>query len=122
MFMTFILGLAAGFGSPYAEPHIKKALENVLLADSPMEPRELRMFSFSICLLGAAILSIFFGNSAALALALGAAFGVFGPRVIETIQAKRAPDYSEEAESVLDDVKEKLDDVKDNLSGDDTKS
>jgi len=93
MLATFILGLLAGAGSPYAEPRIKQFLDGVLLSDTPMEPGELKLFSLASCLVGAAILSMIFGESHAVPLALGAAAGVFGPRLIEKYKASRAPDY-----------------------------
>ena len=83
MLGTVILGLLAGVGAQYAEPHVRRALENVLLSDVPITPMELRMFSFAVCLIGAAILAWIFGNDSALALVVGAAIGVFGPRAIE---------------------------------------
>ena len=88
MLGTFILGVLAGLGAQYAEPFVRRALENVLLADVPMTAMELRMFSFSVCLIGAAILAWIFGDDSALALVLGAAAGVFGPRIIERIKAR----------------------------------
>ena len=89
MLGTLILGILAGVGAPYAEPHVKKALENVLLSDVPVTPMEMRMFSFSVCLIAAAILAWIFGDDSALALVVGAALGVFGPRAIERYQKGR---------------------------------
>ena len=96
MLATLILGIAAGAGAPYAEPNIKKALESILLADAPMTEMELRMFSFALCLVGAAVLAWIFGNGSALALAIGAALGVFGPRIIERLKKRNAPDYGDD--------------------------
>ena len=62
MLGTLILGIAAGWGTPYAEPKVKAALENVLLDDVPVEPMEMRLFSFAVCLLGAALLSMIFAE------------------------------------------------------------
>ena len=92
MLGTVILGILAGVGAQYAEPHVKKALENVLLSDVPISAIEMRMFSFSICLIGAAVLAWIFGNDSALALVVGAAVGVFGPRAIERYKATRNGD------------------------------
>ncbi|MDJ0827127.1 MAG: hypothetical protein QNJ16_16670 [Rhodobacter sp.] len=89
MLGTLILGILAGLGAQYAEPHVKKALENVLLAEVPISDAELRLFSFSVCLIGAAILAWLFGNDSALALVVGAAIGIFGPRAIERLQKGR---------------------------------
>ena len=93
MLMTFFLGLGAGVLAPYAEPKVKDALESVMLADSPMTEKELTLFSLAICLVGAAILAWIFGNGSALALAIGAALGVFGPRLADKIKGRNAPDY-----------------------------
>jgi hypothetical protein len=93
MLADFILGIAAGAGAAYAEPHIRKALEGMLLSDAPMTAMELRMVSFAVCLVGAAILAHIFGEGAALALALGAVAGVFGPRILDRIQSRKTPDY-----------------------------
>lgn len=93
MFATFILGILAGVGSPYAEPKIKDFLDGVLLSDTPIAPGELKLFSLAVCLVGASILSMLFGAAHAVPLALGAAGGVFGPRLIDKYRASRAPDY-----------------------------
>ncbi|MEL6645254.1 MAG: hypothetical protein AAFQ79_15090 [Pseudomonadota bacterium] len=96
MLATLILGIAAGAGAPYAEEPIKNALESVLLADTPMTAMELRMFSFAILLVGAAILAWIMGNGSGVALAIGAAIGVFGPRIIARVQKRQVPDYGDD--------------------------
>lgn len=96
MLATLILGIAAGAGTPYAEPHVKGMLESMLLSDAPITAMELRMFTFAILLVGAAILAWFFGNGSAFALSVGALLGVFGPRIIDRVQNKREPDYGED--------------------------
>lgn len=93
MLVTFILGLAAAWGAPYAEPRIKAALDGILLDDAPIEPKEMALLSFAICLLGAAILSMIIGAPHAAPLALGAVAGVFGPRIIAKWRGDRTPDY-----------------------------
>lgn len=93
MFGTFILGAAAGWGAPYAEPRIKAALEGVLLDDAPVAPKEMTALSFAICLLGAAIVSMIFSTPHAAPLALGAVVGVFGPRLVDKWRAAKTPDY-----------------------------
>lgn len=93
MFVTFILGLAAAWGAPYAEPRIRAALDGVLLDDTPVDPREMALLSFALCLLGAAILSMILGSAHAAPLALGAVAGVFGPRIIARWRGNSAPDY-----------------------------
>jgi NhaP-type Na+/H+ or K+/H+ antiporter len=93
MLADFILGIAAGAGAPYAEPRIRQALEGMLLSEAPMTAMELRMVSFAICLVGAALLAHIFGEGEALALALGSVVGVFGPRILDRIQKRKTPDY-----------------------------
>jgi hypothetical protein len=95
MLVTLILGIAAGAGAPYAEPYVKNAIQGILLSDAPLTELELRSFSLAACLVAAAILAWILGNGSALALAIGAALGVFGPRLIDKIQARRVPDYDE---------------------------
>ena len=85
MLGTLILGFLAGAGAQYAEPHVKRAMEALLLSDVPITAMELRLFSFSACLIVASILAWILGNDSALALAVGAALGIFGPRIIERI-------------------------------------
>lgn len=96
MLSTVILGILAGLGAPYAEPHVKKGLEDLLLSDAPMSAMELRTFTFSLCLVAAAILAWIFGDGSALALAIGSALGVFGPRIIDRIQKRKTPDYGDD--------------------------
>ena len=93
MLGRLILGIAAGWGAPYAEPKVKDALESVLLDDVPIEPTEMRMFTFAVCLVGAAIASMIFADPHAAPLAIGAAVGIFGPRLINKWKTSRNPDY-----------------------------
>ncbi len=93
MLGTFILGIAAGWITPYAEPNVKSALENILFDGVPVEPVETRLFTFATCLLGAALLSMVFAEPHAGSLAFGAALGVFAPRLIDKWKASRNPDY-----------------------------
>ena len=96
MLATVILGILAGAGVPYAEAHVKKALEGMLLSDAPLTPDELKLFTFAALLVGAAILAYIFGNGSAFALAIGAALGVFGPRLIDRFQKRTPPDYGDD--------------------------
>lgn len=96
MLATFILGILAGAGAPYAEPYVRDAIEKLLLSEAPLSPTELRMFAFAVCLVAAAVLAWIFGNGSGFALALGAALGVFGPRLIDRVQKRKAPDYGDD--------------------------
>jgi len=93
MLATLILAAAAGWLAPKAEDTVKGAIESVLLTEAPITPVELRLMSFAVCLVGAAILSMIFGEPHALALAVGALLGVLGPRLTEKYRRSRNPDY-----------------------------
>ena len=88
MFGTLVLGLLAGVAAPYAEPHVKRALEGALMAETPLSAAELRAFSLAVCLVVAAILAWLMASGGAVSLSVGAAIGVFGPRVIARFQAR----------------------------------
>jgi hypothetical protein len=99
MLASLILGIAAGAGAPWAEPRLKSALENILQASVPTTAVELRVYSFAVCLFGAAILAAIFGDGGSvIALTLGALIGVFGPRIMDRVQGRRAPDYGPDPE------------------------
>ena len=88
MFGTLILGLLAGLVAPFAEPHVKRALESAAMAETPLSEAELRTFSLALCLVIAAVLAWLIADRGAVALTVGAVIGVFGPRVIERFQSK----------------------------------
>ena len=81
MFTIFVLGLIAGAVAPYAEPHVKRALEEALMATTPLDGAELRGLALALCLLVAALLGWLITDGGAVALTLGAVLGVFGPRL-----------------------------------------
>ncbi len=93
MLATIILAAAAGWLAPRAEEPVKGAIESVLLTEAPITAVELRLISFAACLVGAAILSMIFGEPHALALAAGALLGVLGPRLTARYRRSRNPDY-----------------------------
>jgi len=93
MLGTLILGIAAGAMAPYAEPKVKSAIEKILPSDIPADPIEMRMYAFAVCLIGAAVLSMAFSEPHAAPLAIGAAVGIFGPRLMAKWNASKNPDY-----------------------------
>ncbi|MEM9709834.1 MAG: hypothetical protein AAF871_13715 [Pseudomonadota bacterium] len=95
MLATFLLGLAAGWFAEKAEPRVKAGIESVLLTDAPITPIELRVVSFALCLLAAALASMVFGDPHAFVLAAGGALGVLGPRLTAKYRQSRNPDYDE---------------------------
>jgi len=82
MFATLILGLVAGVAAPYAERHVKSRLEAAAMADTSLSAAELRALALVVCLLVAAIVARILFSGGAIALLVGAALGVFGPRII----------------------------------------
>lgn len=93
MLATLILGVAAGLAVPFAEPKMKDLIEGLLQDVTPLDGSELRLFTFAALLLAAAVLSLIFGTPHAMPLALGAAIGVFAPRLIEMWRTSSHPDY-----------------------------
>ena len=93
MVVTFILGVAAGWGAPYAEPHIRKALGKALKDEIPGEPREMALISLAACVLGASILAMLIASSHSLPLALGVVGGALGPHLLRMWRASKTPDY-----------------------------
>jgi hypothetical protein len=53
----------------------------------------MRLFAFAVCLVAAAILSMIFSEPHAAPLAIGAAIGIFGPRIVDKWNASKNPDY-----------------------------
>jgi Na+/H+-dicarboxylate symporter len=83
MFFAFLFGAAAGVATPYAEPHLRKAMENVALKKLDLAEREMDLLTLVLLLLVAAALS---GAGNSLALMLGALVGLLGKRIIKLIQ------------------------------------
>ena len=88
MLITLILGALASAGATYAEPHVKRALDDLLMAEQRLTPPELRLFTLLICLFAAALLAWLIGNGGAVALTFGALLGVFIPRAIDGFNAR----------------------------------
>lgn len=77
--IAFILGALAGFATPYVEPHVKAAMEQVALAKIPISETEFDLLTLVLLLLAAAVIT---GGGSSLALLAGALLGVFGKRLI----------------------------------------
>ena len=93
MLGTFILGLAAAWLAPYAEPSVKTAMNNIFKGGSEVGVVELRMVTFTMCLWVAAVLSMILTQPHAVGLVFGAAVGVIAPRLREVWKIYKAPDY-----------------------------
>ena len=88
MLVTLILGAGAGVLAPHTEGFIKGLLNSALMAETLISAAEMRMLSFAICLLAAALLAWLMGNGGAVALAFGAVIGAFGPRIVARLQGR----------------------------------
>ncbi len=87
---TFVIAAIAGLATPMAEPHIKTALESLMLDELKICENEFRAFSFAIMLLLAAILAALGGGGSALGLALGGLAGLFGKRIFDAVRSKNS--------------------------------
>lgn len=85
MIVTFILGALAGFATPYVEPHVKRAMEQVALAKIPISETEFDLLTLVLLLLAAAVVT---GGGSSLALLAGALLGVFGKRILAVAQGR----------------------------------
>lgn len=85
--IAFILGALAGFATPYVEPHVRQAMEQVALAKIPISETEFDLLTLVLLLLVAAIVT---GGGSSLALLAGALLGVFGKRLVALAQGKDA--------------------------------
>ena len=85
MIFTFLLGFAAGALTPFAEPAVRQALENVALSKIPVEKSEMDLLTLVLLLLAAAVLT---GGGSSLALLVGALLGVFGKRILAALQGR----------------------------------
>jgi len=88
MFGTLILGFIAGAVAPYAEPHVRRALEGAAMAETPLSVAELRALALAICLVVAALLASVLASGGAISLTVGAALGVFAPRLLKRFRGE----------------------------------
>ncbi|MDF0602715.1 hypothetical protein P1J78_18400 [Psychromarinibacter sp. C21-152] len=82
MLITLILGALAAVVAASAEPHVKRALENTMMAEQALSPVDLKIFAFAVTLFVAAILSNIIGNGGAVSLTLGAVAGLIFTRLV----------------------------------------
>lgn len=84
MLISFILGALAAVVAASAEPHVKRALENTLMAEQKMSAVDLKIFAFAVTLLVAALLANVIGNGGAVSLTLGAVVGLIVTRIVSS--------------------------------------
>lgn len=84
MLFSLLISGAAGFATPYAEPHVEKLLKDLPMDEMAMKEGEVRILTFVLLLLGAAILLSLSGSGgSAFLVVLGGGLGIFGTRLIE---------------------------------------
>ncbi len=88
MFLSFLLGLAAGYVAPIAEPHVKKAVEDVFDVDIAVEHSQYDMLTLLLLLGLVALVLGFLGTVWALPLLVGAFLGVFGKQFYAALTNK----------------------------------
>ena len=90
MLLNLFLGALAGYLTPQAEPHLHKALKDILLDDVPMAEGEFRLFAFIVMMMLASVLAALFGaDSSAFLLLFGGALGAFGQRIYSALTTKK---------------------------------
>ncbi|MAQ85493.1 MAG: hypothetical protein CMH12_19900 [Maritimibacter sp.] len=81
MIITFILGMLALAFVDKAEPHVKRGLENVFMAEIRLSRGQLRLATVLATLLGAAIVAELLADGDAIPLLLGACVGLVLPKL-----------------------------------------
>ena len=91
MLFTLVLGFIAGYAAPMAEPHIRRAMENVTLSKIEVAEGEFDMLSLLVLMAAAAVVAMLLGTGAnGIALTLGALAGVFGKRAVSALTSTGA--------------------------------
>lgn len=88
MFLSFVLGVVAGYFVPAAEPYVKKAVEDVFDIAVPVERSEFDMLTLLILMASAALVQAIIGQVWALPLIIGAFLGLFGKRFYDALTTK----------------------------------
>jgi len=81
MILSFLFGLLAGYVERHAEPHVKKAVEDVFDLDLPVEKSEYDMLTLLLLLALAGLLAAILAQVSLGALLFGAFVGLFGKRL-----------------------------------------
>lgn len=81
MLLSFLLGLLAGYAEPFAEPHVKKAVEDVFDLSIPVEKSEFDMLTLLLLLAVAALIAALLATAVLWPLLIGAFLGLFGKRL-----------------------------------------
>jgi hypothetical protein len=82
----FILAVAAGFCTPYAEEPLARPLARWAERHVTLEPGELRLLSFAIVMLIAGVGSALLDSGSAFWVILGGVIGVFAARIVAALR------------------------------------
>lgn len=94
MFVTFVLGVLAGWFAKQVEPRTRGVAERVSEGTGPLDAVTSQAFALAVALLIAAFLAaVLVRDPSPVALTLGGCLGVLGPRLQARWQARKAPDY-----------------------------
>ncbi|MGI3185756.1 hypothetical protein [Nioella aestuarii] len=80
MFLSFLLGLAAGYLEPIAKPHVQKAIEDVFDIQIPQGRSEYDMVTLLFLMLMASLLASLLSVSMTVPLLVGTFLALFGKR------------------------------------------
>jgi hypothetical protein len=84
--LGFLIAIAAGAATPMAEGPIGRPLAQMLGDAITIEDGELRVLTFMLVMIAAALLSALLGTGTAPGLAVGGALGYFGARILRVLQ------------------------------------
>lgn len=84
--LGFLIAIAAGAATPMAEGPIGRPVAQMMGDSIPIEDGELRLLTFMIVMIAAALVSALFGTGTAPGLAIGGALGYFGMRILRRLQ------------------------------------
>lgn len=103
MLLTMILGAAAGYATPMAQPYVEQGLSKVDILKEAVGEQGTTIFTVLALLFFAALVCLVVGvSSNGAVLALFAAAGMFGQKIFDGVKASRAA--VEDAEIVDEDA------------------
>ncbi len=89
MILSILIGAAAGYLAPKAEPHLKRFVEQVALKDVGWDPNEFDMLTVLVLAVAAGVFCMIFDiNSSVISIGIGMILGLFGPRFYRAIMQK----------------------------------
>ncbi len=84
--LGFLLALAAGFLAPHAEGPLARPVAAAIAPQIPVEPAEMRLLSFLLLMLIAAVVATLLDSGSVLGFVAGGAIGYFGTRIFAALR------------------------------------